>query len=345
MLLPTLPALFNLFITNATSERLSSVHQSCLADRYYGTYGDQSLFVVDRNSQCDPVELKLDLVWESSSICVYPHHELIFLKKMDIESAISDEHTLLGGLKHLASHITGDASATPSTQWPVTNNAPTYSIQYHTNHSTLLSISPHLLPYIDRALPPSYKVYALPRVPLPFRRVPDEAKGRIRQWTHSVEYNDDIGWVVEGLSVSQLRDDVRYLTGEDPDSPILSRSSFSEGGRLAAEWILDQIEDTGAECELQRFLPGFAPNVIWWVPPPHSSLDFQGNYFFLSRYDSPDDAAGTIILSSHYDSRGSLGNSRAPGGDDNGRYLRVFGGKTPLKSSRIGDGSDPLDRA
>jgi hypothetical protein len=39
----------------------------------------------------------------------------------------------------------------------------------------------------------------------------------------------------------------------------------------------------------------------------------------VSKYESLEKSAGTIILSSHYDSRGSFGNSRAPGGDDNGR--------------------------
>lgn len=37
-----------------------------------------------------------------------------------------------------------------------------------------------------------------------------------------------------------------------------------------------------------------------------------------STYESLDESTGTIILSAHYDSRGSLGKLRAPGGDDNG---------------------------
>ena len=265
MLLPTAPTLLNLFIINTTSESFGSVHQSCLADRYYGTYGDQSLFMVDPNFHCDLSELKLDLGSAPYSIFVPPHHELLFLKKMDIEDTISDGDTLLDGFDHLAAHIANDAPATPSSQWSLTKHAPVYSIPCHTGHSALLSISPHFLSSIDKALPSSYKAYALPNIPLPFRRVPEEAKGRLRHWTHSVKYDNEISWIVEGFSNSQLRNDVRYLTGEDPDSPILSRSSFSGGGRLAAEWILEQIEETGAECELKRFLPGFAPNVIWWV--------------------------------------------------------------------------------
>lgn len=261
MLPPSAPVLLNLLVINATLETLTSVYQTCLADRYYGTYDDQSIFKIDPTFFYDPSELKLH--WQASSILVQPHHELLFLKKMEIESVISDSHTLLDGLEHLAAHIADDTPIVSDVQLSFTKNAPVYSIPWHTDYSALLSISPHLLPHIDKALPPSYKAYALPKIPLPFRRVSDAAKRRIRRWTRSVKYDDEISLVVEGLSISQLRKDVRYLTGEDPDSPILSRSSFSEGGRLAAEWILEQIEETGAECELRRFLPGFSPNVIW----------------------------------------------------------------------------------
>lgn len=282
MLLPSAPALFNLFIVNATLERLSSVRQSCLADRFYGTYDDQSLFMVDSHSHCDPSELKLDLSSESNSIFVHPGHELLFLKKTDIEDPVSSEDTLLGILEHLGAHATTEPPTTPDEQLLLTENAPMYSIPYLKHHSALLSISPHLLPHFSKALPPSYKAYALPKLPLPFRRVPDEVKGRIRHWTHSMEYDDEISWVVGGLSISQLREDVRYLTGEDSNSPILSRNSFSEGGRLAAEWIFEQIEETGAECELKRFLPGFAPNVIWSVASHRYNVDSQENAPFIA---------------------------------------------------------------
>jgi len=319
MLLPAAPALLNLLVVNATLDRFNNlVHQSCLADRYYGTYGDQSLFMLDPDLRCDPSELKLRLGGESSLIPVHPNHELLFVKKMAIEGAIPDEDTLLGGLERLAAHTTGGAPATLGTQWPLIADAPMYTIPYYTESSAILAISPHLLPHIDEALPISCKAYALPRIPAPFRRVPEEAKERIRRWTDSVEYNGNIAWIVEGLSVSQLHNDVRYLTGEDHNSPILSRSSFSDGARLAAEWIFEQIEETGAECELKPFLVGFAPNVVWCVTSSRYGINAQGGLRSVSKYQPLDESAGTIILSSHYDSRGSLGNPRAPGGDDNG---------------------------
>ena len=252
-----LPTLLNLLVVNATLDGFNLAHKSCLTERYHGTFGGKSLFMLDPESHCDFSEFNLGLGWESNLIPIYPHHELLFVKRMEIEDATADEGTLHGGLERLVS------SHTPSdTQRPLIGTSP-YSIPYYTESSAILTISPDLLPHIDKALPPSYKAYALPKVPLPIRPVPDEAKERIRYWTDSVGYDDDIGWIVEGLSITELREDVRYLTGEDPESPIISRHSFSEGGLLAAEWILEQIEETGAECELKRFLVGFAPNVIW----------------------------------------------------------------------------------
>ncbi|KAI5114624.1 hypothetical protein M0805_001616, partial [Coniferiporia weirii] len=65
------------------------------------------------------------------------------------------------------------------------------------------------------------------------------------------------------------------------------------------KWIKTQIEGTGASCELRPFLSGFAPNVI-------------------CRYNATEETDALVILSAHYDSRGSFGSTRAPGGDDDG---------------------------
>lgn len=39
---------------------------------------------------------------------------------------------------------------------------------------------------------------------------------------------------------------------------------------------------------------------------------------FPSRYSSTVNTTATVLLSAHYDSRGSFGSTRAPGGDDDG---------------------------
>jgi len=96
-----------------------------------------------------------------------------------------------------------------------------------------------------------------------------------------------------------MQKDIRWLTGENEESGILSRHSFTSGARVAADWIQGEIEKSGAVCEQKDFAHGFAPNVI-------------------CRYPSTVNTTATTILSAHYDSRGSFGSLRAPGGDDDG---------------------------
>ena len=68
---------------------------------------------------------------------------------------------------------------------------------------------------------------------------------------------------LDDISVEQLKEDLHWLTGEDPTSPIISRHSLSGGASVAAEWLKARYEEAGADCVLKLFLPGFAPNVIW----------------------------------------------------------------------------------
>lgn len=63
-----------------------------------------------------------------------------------------------------------------------------------------------------------------------------------------------------------MRLNIRHLSGEDADAAgarLLSRHSFSQGAKDAADWIEHQLKLTGARCRQERFLTGYAPNVIW----------------------------------------------------------------------------------
>ncbi|CAG8741276.1 9991_t:CDS:2, partial [Acaulospora colombiana] len=81
------------------------------------------------------------------------------------------------------------------------------------------------------------------------------------------------------------------------------------GSRTAATWIKSKFQDYGATCEYMEFLDGFAPNVICkYAAQQPEVLDVQRNNGTSPR----------IIISAHYDSRGSFGSTRAPGADDDG---------------------------
>jgi hypothetical protein len=71
--------------------------------------------------------------------------------------------------------------------------------------------------------------------------------------------------------------------------PILSRHSFSTGAVVAAHYLKEQVESTGASCTLEPFLAGFAPNVICHYP-------------FLGGREEEKDVK-RVIISGHYDVR------------------------------------------
>ncbi|KAI5993786.1 hypothetical protein F5J12DRAFT_929515 [Pisolithus orientalis] len=66
-----------------------------------------------------------------------------------------------------------------------------------------------------------------------------------------------------------------------------SRHSFHHCSRVAPEWLKTQFEGAGEACRFMLFVEGSALNVVWEI-------------------------------SRHYDSCGSFGMKRAPGGNDDG---------------------------
>ncbi|KAJ2913277.1 hypothetical protein MD484_g7134, partial [Candolleomyces efflorescens] len=180
-----------------------------------------------------------------------------------------------------------------------TSDSPVSPVLYRTDTEILVALPPEQAFTIDTLLPRFWKSTIVPESPSPYRGVSDENVERVRSVLHNLKFSPVVASVVNNISIPQIHNDIRFLTGEDGRSGIVSRHSFSTGAITAANWIKGRIEETGAECRLENFLSGFAPNVI-------------------CRYASIMDTNDTIIISGHYDSRGSFGSVRAPGGDDDG---------------------------
>ncbi|KAF9346846.1 hypothetical protein BGX26_001640 [Mortierella sp. AD094] len=121
----------------------------------------------------------------------------------------------------------------------------------------------------------------------------------IERKLQSLKHRKSLQSLVDKVNIDRLRKDIIWLTGEDEESPIQSRFSVHPDVRLAADWIAEQIESTGANCEQRGFLPGFSPNII-------------------CRYPSAIEMDEIVILGAHYDCRGGFGKIRAPGADGNG---------------------------
>ncbi|KZT69425.1 Zn-dependent exopeptidase [Daedalea quercina L-15889] len=165
--------------------------------------------------------------------------------------------------------------------------------------SMVISVAPEVARTLDIRLPRLWKSTPIPQQPVPYVPVSSTAVQRVKAIAASVKFDPVVASIVGNISIPQMRKDVRYLTGEDPSSGIMSRHAFSKGALQAAAWLQEQFQSTGASCELKPFLRGFSPNVV-------------------CTYAATEDTTETMLLSAHYDSRGSFGSIRAPGGDDDG---------------------------
>ncbi|KAH8115109.1 Zn-dependent exopeptidase [Phellopilus nigrolimitatus] len=152
---------------------------------------------------------------------------------------------------------------------------------------------------LDAVLAPIHKATVISYPPAHFVPVPSDDVTRVRTLLSGLKYDDTVAGLVNGISVAQMHKDITWLTGEAKESLIESRHSFHPDTLKAAQWLHDAVESTGASCNLRPFLPGFAPNVV-------------------CRYNATEETSALVLLSAHYDSRGSFGSTRAPGGDDDG---------------------------
>ncbi|CUA77806.1 bacterial leucyl aminopeptidase [Rhizoctonia solani] len=237
-------------------------------------------------------------VWESWDD---EGHKLLFW----LEEALLDESIRPVGAKstmetifNFVERVNEEARTNVGTDQALMNNPA--SIMYLGNTGALISLSPSLLPELDKMLPQYIKPTMLPTSPLPLNTEKTKPSTKYLQSVlENLRFNPEIARLTASLSLHKMQDNIRWLTGEDPKSRIISRHSFSPGARVAADWIQDKFEAAGAKCKQKPFLEGFAPNVV-------------------CRFKGTDNTTGLAILSGHYDSRGSFGSVRAPGGDDDG---------------------------
>ncbi|QRV82109.1 Peptidase family M28 protein [Ceratobasidium sp. AG-Ba] len=281
----------------------------CLSTSYFGTYGQQLTHVFVSEPECTE-SVEPSFTRGNSPIVVNEASKDEEDKLLCwLEEAVLDDSIRRVGAKSVAEEIAEFVRrANPSTEARrMTEQIPMSSsefnkatVLYSTPTGALVSISPSLLSHLDMLLPGHIQPTVLPTSPLPLH--PTETKSStkyLRSVLKNLKFNPDIAALTSTISLSHMQDTILWLTGEDPSSPIISRHSFSPGARTAAHWIQKKMEHAGGECEQKQFLEGFAPNVV---------CKFKGT----------DDTTGVVILSGHYDSRGSFGSVRAPGGDDDG---------------------------
>ncbi|KAI0772469.1 Zn-dependent exopeptidase [Trametes elegans] len=269
---------------------------SCLSQFYHGTHGQQDVFITD-DELC--VAEAANLFAEGSLVQLHEGvKQLVWLQHKAVEPSIKPA-TFVDEIDAFLSHLPTVVPAAAAGEQVVFGEQKAAELLHRTADSALISVDSETALTLDQHLPPFWKAYPLPSTPVSFIPVPPKAVDRVKDILDNLKFDPVVASLVNNISVPQLRADVRYLTGEDPRSEIVSRHSFSKGVLIAADWLKENFESLGASCELKPFLAGFAPNVV-------------------CTYAGSEDTTETVLISAHYDSRGSFGSIRAPGGDDDG---------------------------
>ncbi|KAF9528013.1 hypothetical protein CPB83DRAFT_855186 [Crepidotus variabilis] len=296
----------------------NSISGPCVLPEYYGIYLDAGLplSLVTLDQSCAQGWGRDQLPQPSGySFLLYETEgkQLVWLEKASIDKRLEDllpsnSNTLTDFWTALPQVEFGDkvthAEDTSSGQQVLTPprlEYNKYDIHYETPTAALLSIDAKNAKYIDTLIPPFWKSKLVPVNPSatgPLLVAP-KTQAFLRNTLRDLNFDPVVASIVGNISLPQIKNDAHFLTGEDSNSGIISRHSFTTGALKTAEWLLERVEGTGAKCRLMPFLEGFAPNVI-------------------CRYDAIKKTNATVIVSGHYDSRGSFGMTRAPGGDDDG---------------------------
>jgi len=240
-----------------------STSNECLTQNHIGTYGSHDVFTPPEscvNSFTSTADVP--------SIHLHPDTQFVWVEQAALEQHLLTDYpfSLPSLQRYLASltdiNFTYDSRA--DSQRVLSGPIDTRPL-HHTSNSALLALSPEYTKQLSLILPPTWRIYVLPSHSFHYLPVPEPAIARLRDILSNLRFNPEVARIISNISLPQVRNDIRFLTGEDGKSGIKSRHSFSSGARIAAEWLKVRFEETGAKCELRPFLPGFAPNVIWYV--------------------------------------------------------------------------------
>lgn len=258
--------------------------KTCLTDNFYGSFNGQGVFSI--TPSCFEAGLPS---WHPGTIIptFRPVQQLVWVSEQAVhESLWSRENaTSVSALEQLFRRLSlfedfGHSSTNGrgyGEQHPfITSEAyESYEVLYRTSSSALLSLNPDTAMTVDTMLPPFFRSTLLPNSPVPFVPVPEGKVKVVKDILSSLRFDPVVASIVNVMSISQMKRDIRYLTGEDEQSPIVSRHSFAAGSRVAAVWLKERFEATGATCELREFQIGFAPNVIWCDYHPSYTSQFS----------------------------------------------------------------------
>lgn len=255
---------------------------ACLRSAYHGEFGGRHVYLPSAECAQD---------FNSGSIAAVDSDDaIVWVTRAGLEG---DDSALIGDLFAPPSSGADGAQAVMQAPSPL-------SLLHADEESFFLSIPRTDLPRLDSLLPRHLSSVVLGGpVPLDGRwEVPKSAARHLAKLIENLTFRAEVDDLLDELSADTVAKHVRYLTGEAKDSSIRSRHAMHPDARIAALYIREQMTKAGFECSAFPVLPetGWSPSVI-------CALDGQ-------------ESTDQVVVSAHYDSRGSFGSVYAPGAND-----------------------------
>jgi len=221
----------------------------------------------------------------------------------------------------------------PSLQWVLKPDSPprirTLFYEPLQSSAVLVEVPPQLVGLFAELLPAKFDSIRHPLAPSALHGRPDGSSepaakilpnisssslaGRLAR----LHYRPQIDQILRLSRGEKLLKDIEFLGGgEGKEARWMTRHSFSDGALQAVEWLKNRYQALGARCEFDQYLLGVAPNLICKLSWSVSDQTTQ----------NPPDGGPleSIVLTAHYDSKGSFGSIRAPGVDDNASGCAVL---------------------
>lgn len=262
-----------LLVTPFDPSLLSS--DSCLSKSFYGNYqqGGTTLSVLRPDNSCLDTVSSQTLTPSASIVeATREIQQLVWLEEQAVDHSLvaqtrSFRNEFDAFLDTLSTHGSSRSNGIPVPDQEIMGDShnPGFELLYRTPKAAMLSVSHEQAMIIDTLVPRFWKSTLLPTEPVSFHPVTSSTLGHAENVLAKLKFDPLIAAIVGNISVTQMKNDIRFLSGEDGKSGIVSRHSFSSGAITAADWLKARFEETGATCELKLFLVGFAPNVVWYV--------------------------------------------------------------------------------
>lgn len=273
---PSSPALF------VSSQPLAHDASSCLKASYYGTYGgapEEQDHIYLPTAECLLTVLAVDAITSGSivplnDLMLGDGDRLVWVGRSGVSHIDSQVMPLIEESWNLISSRSRDIISESNfrgvgygTQRVLQKAYELHHVRpitlvHRTEYSLLVNVPSSFLPIFDTLLPSHLVPVALPIAPLPisvsgWQSVPEKFAKHLANITEHLSFSPELDRILsEGISLNQIRRDVRWLTGEAP-SGIESRHSFTSGAVKAAQWISCEFLDRNDQsvkltCLLQK---------------------------------------------------------------------------------------------